>query len=167
MGFLEQIQTTISDLLKQPYAKHLLFFLLVVVAFYMFRNRIGQHGGAVNGADDTSESETETEQHSPDVTDHSQEKQDQTVPPTAVVLFYSNLCGHCQVLMPTWDQLTSKYRGNQMVMLDKVDCAEDRAAGEQFKIEAYPTILKLRQDGSREEYQGDRDSNSLEEFIKS
>ena len=155
MGLVEQIQNTVTEWLAHPYAKPVLLVALLALALYYYNrsNKQVQRGGAdvqMNVQPDDPVQDSPPQAH---------------VPEEAVVLFYSNHCGHCQVLMPVWDKLAAKYQGHPKVMVDKVDCAADKAAGEQFKIEAYPTILKLKPDGTREEYQGARDAESIEQFI--
>lgn len=142
---MDQIRT----LLEHPYTKPILLVLLVVLVIYFYTRKPSQVGGALNEHQAINESATKG----------------QTEPPTAVVLFFSPRCGHCEVLMPTWQQLEKKYQAHPDIMLDKVDCEAEPEAVQQFKIEGYPTILKLTKDGQRTEYNGKRDQQSIEAFI--
>jgi len=71
-------------------------------------------------------------------------------------------------MKPTWDSLADEFAGSSSVLIGDVDCT---ASGEElcstFGIQGYPTI-KYFVDGDEkgEDYQGGRDFDSLNEFVK-
>lgn len=71
-------------------------------------------------------------------------------------------------MKPAWDSLADEFAGSSSVLIGDVDCT---ASGEElcstFGIQGYPTI-KYFVDGDEkgEDYQGGRDFDSLNEFVK-
>ena len=86
----------------------------------------------------------------------------------AVVKFYADWCGHCQDLNPKWNIMTShlkNFPGSGLIasvpedMISKVDCDSD--------ILGYPTIRYMVGGKKRKDYNGKREVEDLEKFVKS
>ena len=86
----------------------------------------------------------------------------------AVVKFYADWCGHCQDLNPKWNVMTSHLKnspGSGLIasvpedMISKVDCDSD--------ILGYPTIRYMVGGKKRKDYNGKREVEDLEKFVKS
>lgn len=89
-----------------------------------------------------------------------------------IVLFYVDWCPHCVSTKPEWNKLVNKMN-NQKVNGNNVNVvacnAEGSTAEKEFanenNIEGYPTI-KLVKENDVVDYNGARNVESLEEFIK-
>ena len=86
----------------------------------------------------------------------------------AVVKFYADWCGHCQDLNPKWNVMTSHLKnapGSGLIasapedMISRVNCDSD--------IPGYPTIRYMIGGKKRKDYNGRREVEDLEKFVKS
>jgi len=86
----------------------------------------------------------------------------------AVVKFYADWCGHCQDLNPKWNVMTSHLKnapGSGLIasvpedMISRVNCDND--------ILGYPTIRYMVGGKKRKDYNGKREVEDLEKFVKS
>ena len=86
-----------------------------------------------------------------------------------VCLFYAPWCGHCKKLMPIWDKFSQKNANRTDIIVTKIDCEKHKEIGEQHEIKGYPTIkyypFGLNNKENSREYSGDRDENSLQDFL--
>ena len=93
--------------------------------------------------------------------------------PKKIILFYSPGCPHCKPLIghgqpdpsKPWDQLTSKYSGNNNIKVEAVDCEEKPEVANQLGIGGFPTIMLFKDGKSPVTYDGDRSFNSIEQFL--
>lgn len=85
-----------------------------------------------------------------------------------LVLYYTNWCGHCNALKPTWDELTAKYNEKQVgghpVVILKVDAEAEPEKVKELDIKGFPTVV-LFKDGKTVYYSGDRSLESLVNFL--
>ena len=86
----------------------------------------------------------------------------------AVVKFYADWCGHCKDLNPKWNIMTSHLKnepGSGLIasvpenMISSVNCDND--------ILGYPTIRYMVGGKKRKDYNGRREVEDLEKFVKS
>ena len=86
----------------------------------------------------------------------------------AVVKFYADWCGHCQDLNPKWNIMTSHLKnapGTGLIasipedMISSVNCDSD--------IRGFPTIRYMVGGKKRKDYNGKREVEDLEKFVKS
>ena len=84
-----------------------------------------------------------------------------------VKLFYAPWCGYCKKFAPVWDELEKKYSNNPSVKLTKVNGDEEagKAEAEREGVEGYPTIF-IYSNGEKTKYTGERDVQSIEQFLK-
>lgn len=87
-----------------------------------------------------------------------------------VMYFYTNWCPHCKNAKPEWDQFKEIYQGktinNMKINCLDINCDEDEATADQYKVEAYPTI-KLLKDGTVYEYDAKPNVETLGQFLNS
>jgi len=83
------------------------------------------------------------------------------------VEFYAPWCGHCKSLAPVWDQLGEAFEDVQTVTIAKMD-ATANAAPETLEIRGFPTLIFFPADNKNGlPYNGERDLESLKEFVSS
>ena len=82
-----------------------------------------------------------------------------------LVKFYAPWCRHCKKLAPEYAKLAKKFAEIESIVIAKVDATENEIEG--FDIQEFPTI-KFFPANNKEgiDYVGKKDSESLEEFIK-
>lgn len=85
-----------------------------------------------------------------------------------LVLYYTNWCGFCKALKPTWEELAEKYHGKQVgdrpVAILKVDAEAEPEKTKDLEIKDFPTVV-LFKDGETVYYNGDRSLDSLVDFL--
>lgn len=83
----------------------------------------------------------------------------------AMIEFYAPWCGHCQALKPAYKQLASKFSDTPSVVVGAMDATahEPPAA---YEVSGYPTIYFKDQTGKISSYDGDRNLDSMVEYIQ-
>lgn len=82
------------------------------------------------------------------------------------ILYYSPNCGHCVHFLPTWKKLHTVDSLNNVVALETVNCMENQGKCQDHGIQAFPTMLMKKPDGSVVEYEGPRTVDALVNFIQ-
>ena len=85
-----------------------------------------------------------------------------------VILAYANWCPHCESILPVWNEVCQKYKNNSSVLVTQIE--EKNPNFESFKkshkdINSFPTIISI-QNGRSEEFEGNRDKESMISFIE-
>ena len=83
--------------------------------------------------------------------------------PSSCTYYYMTNCGHCKTFAPEWEKFVKSYNGP--VKLKKVEASEAGNDLEKYKIQGFPTILFLDNEGNSNIYEGDRTSQGLDKFI--
>ena len=81
-----------------------------------------------------------------------------------LMLFKSDMCGHCKNFFDTWNKITSD--PTLGIKFTTFDSVKHRKEMQDYDISGFPTIL-YKVDNKLIEYVGNRDENSVREFIKS
>jgi len=84
-----------------------------------------------------------------------------------LVEFYAPWCGHCQNLVPIYEELGKHYLSDPNIVIAKIDATANKIPPK-FKVNGFPTIIFVTADGKGKSskqmpYDGGR---NLEEFIK-
>mmetsp|Transcript_26863 Transcript_26863/g.30703 ORF Transcript_26863/g.30703 Transcript_26863/m.30703 type:complete len:220 (-) Transcript_26863:279-938(-) len=75
-------------------------------------------------------------------------------------------CGHCKKMKPDWDKLMEASKDSTTQLIADVDCtAGGKPICEDNGVQGFPT-LKYGDPSDLQDYQGGRDFDSLEKFIK-
>uniref|UniRef100_A0A7N0TUS9 Protein disulfide-isomerase n=1 Tax=Kalanchoe fedtschenkoi TaxID=63787 RepID=A0A7N0TUS9_KALFE len=86
-----------------------------------------------------------------------------------VVEFYAPWCGHCKSLAPEYEKAANTLSShNPPLVLAKVNAVEEsnKALGEKFEIQGFPTIKILRNGGKiSQEYKGPRDADGIVAYL--
>lgn len=86
----------------------------------------------------------------------------------AFVAFTAEWCGHCKKLKPEWKKLQDDNKTSIIINLDN---DEHKELHKKHKVEGFPTIKYfpkgLNDPKSAVDYNGARDKDSMEKFLKS
>merc|ERR1739848_622193 len=60
------------------------------------------------------------------------------------IKFYAPWCGHCQKLVPVWDELAKKFESDAKVKIAKLDCTQAQGVCQENEVRGYPTLAYFR-----------------------
>jgi len=81
-----------------------------------------------------------------------------------LVEFYAPWCGHCKALAPEYETAATSLKG--IASLAKVDCDTNKATGEKYKIQGFPTLKLFRNGKEFKDYDGGRKGPQIVEWMK-
>ena len=81
-----------------------------------------------------------------------------------IFLIKADWCGHCKQFKSTWEKLNNNNNNVKFVTLDG-DKDQNKIKQNNFNVLGYPTIL-FKSKNKVIEYNGNRDYDSVHEFIK-
>jgi len=81
------------------------------------------------------------------------------------VKFYAPWCGHCQKLVPVWDELAKKFESDTKVKIAKLDCTQAQSVCQENEVRGYPTLAYFRNGRKVEAYKGARNVQDLQDFV--
>jgi len=84
------------------------------------------------------------------------------------VEFYAPWCGHCKNLAPAWEQLADAFKGQDSVVIAKVDADSHRDLGTRFGVSGFPTLKFFSKGGDLKEpkaYEGARELDDLVKYV--
>lgn len=83
------------------------------------------------------------------------------------VKFYAPWCGHCQMLEPKWEELSSTVSQNHAddgIVVARIDASKYRDIGTRFGVKGFPTLIYFAE-RKMHFYKGARDVESLVKFV--
>eukprot|EP01120_Amphizonella_sp_Union-15-10_P013097 TRINITY_DN6028_c0_g2_i1.p1 TRINITY_DN6028_c0_g2~~TRINITY_DN6028_c0_g2_i1.p1 ORF type:complete len:485 (-),score=112.50 TRINITY_DN6028_c0_g2_i1:28-1482(-) len=83
-----------------------------------------------------------------------------------LVEFYAPWCGHCQKLVPIYEQLGAKFKSFPNVVISKIDATANSFPRE-LNIRGFPTLLFFKSNDKKNpiHYEGERTLDDLTQFI--
>jgi len=84
-----------------------------------------------------------------------------------LIEFYAPWCGHCKSLEPKYEELGRKFKGNDNIVIAKIDATANDYSKE-YEVSGYPTIyFKPAKAGANPvKYEGDREVDAMYKFIQ-
>ncbi len=79
------------------------------------------------------------------------------------VKFYAPWCGHCKKMAPQWQKLAGALKGR--VNVAEVDCTQERATCQRFKVAGYPSLKYIDQ-GKVWSYTGGRSAMRMQTWAE-
>jgi thiol-disulfide isomerase/thioredoxin len=92
------------------------------------------------------------------------DKNDKNKKPT-IKLFKSENCGWCAKFEPTWEELSKNLNSKYNFISYEYTNKNDKKHFEENNVKGFPTIL-LDDKGTPVEYDGDRDFNTIKNFLE-
>lgn len=85
-----------------------------------------------------------------------------------VVCFYSNDCGYCKQLIHSgkWDKVANYFRQYDNISVKKVEERDNPELFRKYQISGVPTIMILKDDETVVPYEGEREPESIINFVK-
>jgi len=81
-----------------------------------------------------------------------------------LVEFYAPWCGHCKQLEPEWEKAATELKG--ISHLAKIDADSNRASGEKYGVQGFPTIKLFRNGAVQKDYDGGRKADQIVAWMK-
>ncbi|XP_050431974.1 protein disulfide-isomerase TMX3 [Adelges cooleyi] len=81
------------------------------------------------------------------------------------IMFYAPWCGHCKRLEPIW-LLVAQALHNTDIRVGRIDCTRYKGVVSEFGLRAYPTILFIKGNEGRYNFDGERSTEELVHFAK-
>jgi len=76
--------------------------------------------------------------------------------------FYAPWCGHCKKLIPTYEELATKVKGQYNIA--KIDCTVEKGLATRYAVTGFPTIKFLKA-GQLYDYTGARVADAFVEYL--
>ena len=87
-----------------------------------------------------------------------------------IYLFFTTWCPYCKQAKPAWDSFKEKMKdkviNNTSFIFEEIDCDKNSELADKYKIEGYPTIKLITEDGTVYDYDAKPDVNTLSKFVE-
>ena len=85
-----------------------------------------------------------------------------------IVLYHWKDCGHCKMLMPTWNKVCKKYMKYHDITIINVEADQMPLLKAKYKknIAGFPTIIKFQNGKRIQEFNDDRKPRNIMAFIE-
>lgn len=85
----------------------------------------------------------------------------------SIVLYYADWCPHCIFLKPTWNKLHENFKNSRSIQFIQVEHNDMGIIPKKYikNVMGFPSIQLIKGGKIIAEYNGNRDINSLTEFI--
>ena len=83
------------------------------------------------------------------------------------VLVHMNGCGHCKTLMPEWEAATKENKSDVKMRAVEMSEKDGPELCKKHDINGFPTMIVLESGNKIKDYNGERNKNSILEFLNS
>lgn len=85
-----------------------------------------------------------------------------------LIMFYAPWCNHCKHLKPTFGEVANMLATQKVPgKVAALDCTVHTKIAQKFSIQGYPTLKYFESGAYVKDYEGQRTSNDIFNFIKS
>lgn len=85
----------------------------------------------------------------------------------SIILYYADWCPHCLFFKPTWNKLYEQFKNSRSIQFIQVEYNDINNVPIKYRknIRGFPTIQLIKEGKIISEYNGNRDINSISDFI--
>lgn len=160
------------------FIKNILILIFVVILIHVFLNEILMDNGSCGAKIETNTKPSiETNPNNTGNTSNpnnlnenfsnSSNKKSQTT----IYFFWASWCPHCVSFKPVFEEFESKVSNNGNIKINKVQCDENTQEVldyvQKYKIEGFPSVIIVNDDGSFKHYEGQRNLKGLMNIVPS
>lgn len=89
----------------------------------------------------------------------------ETLSPHKLLFFYTDWCGYCKQFKPEWEIIEMELMNNPMIETVPINGDENKELVKSYSVPGFPTLMMEMSDGQIIPYSGNRDANSVLEFV--
>jgi protein disulfide-isomerase A6 len=83
----------------------------------------------------------------------------------AYSLNFSQWCGHCKSIKPTWEKVAGLFGDEPLVQIVSVDADKHASLGEKYSVKGFPTLKFFGPDGKDVPYESGRNLDDIVSFL--
>lgn len=98
-----------------------------------------------------------------------QDQKNQKERKNRLCLYYADWCGYSRQFLPIWKKLKTEILSSNLkdkINLVEYECDNQKEICQQNGIRGYPTVILHKENGEKVEYQGQRETKEIIDFVK-
>lgn len=85
--------------------------------------------------------------------------------PHKLLFFYTEWCGYCKQFKPEWEQIKRQFNQSSFVELIEINGDTQKELVQSYNVPGFPTLIMETSSGEVIPFSGERNSNSVIEFV--